>query len=427
MRRPFRRVAATIAASVALAAAAIMPSAANAHSLTSSTIAVRVDDDDRAAATISVAEETLEQALGTTDLTDAEVIVYLDEHLTVTGTDGTSWGERYGTVEHETVEGIDSISVDVTFDPSAAGIARFTVDYDAIVEAIPTHEAVVVLTDSAGEISSPGVITDTASTLLIADGTQAVPVADMLRYGFEHVLEGADHLLFLLTLLLVAPVVVVAGRWQRNGGLMTTVGRVVRVVTAFTLGHSITLIAAALGWVNVPSRPVEILIAASVGVAAIHAIRPLTARGAAVIAVGFGLVHGLAFAGILSDLGLSGTTSVLALLAFNLGIELAQLVTVALMLPSLYILSRTRAYPTVRASVAGLALTAATGWAMDRAGVLANPGAGIENFAISNPEVIVFGFAAIAVGAWCVEMTLRRRTSVLAAAASRSPWFGRAH
>ena len=319
-RRPckssiYRRVWAIAATLVVLAAAAV-PSAASAHSLTSSTIAVRVGDGS-AEATISVAEETLERALGTEDPTDAEVLAYLDEHLTLTGADGSAWTETYGEVGHESVEGIDSISVDVSFDAGAAGTGRFTVDYDAIIEAIPTHEAVVVLTDSAGEISSPGVITANSGTLAITDGTQPVPLMDMLHYGFEHVLEGADHLLFLLTLLLVAPLVAVAGRWRRNDGLLPTAGRVVHVVTAFTLGHSLTLIAAALGWVTVPSRPVEI-------------------------------------------------------------------------------------------PIAGLALAAATGWALDRFGVVVNPLTGVEDFAIAHPQIVVIGLAAVAAAAWLGELPSRR-------------------
>ena len=121
-----------------------------------------------------------------------------------------------------------------------------------------------------------------------------------------------------------------------------------RVVTAFTAGHSLTLIAAALGWVSVPGAPVEVLIAASVGVAAVHAIRPLAARGEVLVALGFGLVHGPAFAGILADLGIDGSASVLSRLAFNVGIELANLTCVAAVFPSLYLLSRTRFYPAVR-------------------------------------------------------------------------------
>jgi hypothetical protein len=147
------------------------------------------------------------------------------------------------------------------------------------------------------------------------------------------VLEGADHLLFLVTLLLVAPLVAVAGRWRRREGVVPTLGRVLRVVTAFTAGHSLTLIACALGRVSVPSAPVEVLIAASVGVAALHAVRPLAREGEVLVAGAFGLVHGLAFADILTDLGLEGSTSLLALLAFNGGVELAQLATVGLLFP----------------------------------------------------------------------------------------------
>ena len=77
--------------------------------------------------------------------------------------------------------------------------------------------------------------------------------------------------------------------------------------------------------------------------------------------------------------------------------------------PSLYLVSRTRAYPALRTSAAGLALAAATAWALDRLGVLANPLAGIEDFAITHPNAIVVGRGASAFAAWLVDITLRRR------------------
>ncbi len=169
------------------------------------------------------------------------------------------------------------------------------------------------------------------------------------------------------------------------------------MVSAFTLGHSLTLIASALGWVTVPSRAVEILIAASVGVAAVHAMRPLAARGAAAVALGFGLVHGLAFARILADLGLDGTASLLSLLAFNFGIELAQLTCVALVFPSLYLLSQTRFYPAVRIAGATFALAAATGWALDRLGALTNPLEAVEAAAVAHLSSIAILLAGLAI------------------------------
>lgn len=395
----------TLFVTAVLLAVVALPATAGAHSLTSSTIAVRIDDG-AAEATISVAEQTLAKALGA-NATDEEIVRYLETHLTLTGEDGRPFSETYGAVEREVVEGIDSLSVVVRFADGDAGTDRFTVAYDAIIEQDPAHQAVVVLTDSAGEISTAGVITSAKPNLLITDGVQDVPLGDMVHYGFAHVLEGADHLLFLLTLLLPAPLLAVSGRWRPGNGLRPTVTRVVHVVTAFTLGHSLTLIAAALGWVNVPGRPVEVLIAASVGVAAVHAIRPLRERGAAAIALGFGLVHGLAFAGILSDLGLDGTTALLSLLAFNVGIELAQLLTVALVLPSLYVLSRTASYPLVRNAAAGLALAAATGWALDRTGATANPLEPVEDAVMAHPWSFVAGLATLAAGAWIVDTSSR--------------------
>ena len=168
----------------------------------------------------------------------------------------------------------------------------------------------------------------------------------------QHIGEGADHLLFLLMLLIPAPLVARRGRWRRGGDGRRSVIRVVHVVTAFAIGHSITLALATLGVIHVPARLVESLIALSILVSAVHALRPLVPRGEPIIAAGFGLVHGLAFATLLGDLGLSGGALVSSLLGFNLGIELTQLLVVALMMPSLYVLSQTRAYGVLRPALA---------------------------------------------------------------------------
>ena len=371
---------------------------AQAHSLTSSTLAVRVGEES-VEATVSVAADTLD-AVVADQATDAEVVAYLAEHLTVTGSDGSTWTETWSSVARETVEGIDSYSVEVVLDTGGVDASSFTLAYDGVIEADASHEAVVVLTDAAGDISTAGVLTATDDTLTVggaaATGAADTGWLDMVGYGLHHVLEGADHLLFLLTLLLVAPVAAVAGRWRRRDGLGPTLRSVLAVVTAFTVGHSLTLLASALGWVTAPSAPVEVLIAVSVGVAAVHALRPLARRGEVLVAGGFGLVHGLAFAGILTDLGLDGATSVPALLAFNVGVELAQLLTVALVFPSLYLLSRTRWYPRVRTTGALLALVAATTWALDRLGRLADPLAGVEEALVAHPWWFVVGMAALA-------------------------------
>jgi hypothetical protein len=114
------------------------------------------------------------------------------------------------------------------------------------------------------------------------------------------------------------------------------------LVTAFTAGHSISLCASALGWISLPSGPVEIAIAGSVVIAAALNLAPRsveTWRGLTtvrpLVALGFGVLHGFGFASVLGDVGLPASERVIALLSFNAGIELAQIALVALALPIL--------------------------------------------------------------------------------------------
>lgn len=404
-RRTRALAGAVLTAGLAGALPLLNAGTAQAHSLTSSTLAVRVGAES-VEATVSVAADTLDALVGES-ATDVEITAYLAEHLDVTGTDGAEWTETWSSVTRETVEGIDSYSVDVVLDTGGADPSSFTLAYDGVIETDTSHEAVVVLTDAAGDISTAGVLTAADDTLTVGDtaatGATDTGAWDMVGYGLHHVLEGADHLLFLLTLLLVAPVAAVAGRWVRRDGLRPTLRSVLAVVTAFTIGHSLTLLASALGWVSAPGAPVEVLIAVSVGVAAVHALRPLARRGEVLVAGGFGLVHGLAFAGILTDLGLGGTTSVPALLAFNIGVELAQLLTVALVFPSLHLLSRTRWYPRVRITGAVIALVAATTWALDRLDWMTDPLAGVEETLVAHPWWVVLALAGLALAAVAVN------------------------
>lgn len=143
-----------------------------------------------------------------------------------------------------------------------------------------------------------------------------------LVLGVEHILGGIDHLLFVLALLLIV-----------RGGR-----RIVLTVTAFTVAHSITLVAATLGWFHVPGPPVEAMIALSIVFVAAEVVRGLqgrpgiTARAPWVVAFSFGLLHGFGFAGALAEVGLPQTAIPVALLMFNVGVEIGQLIFVAVAL-----------------------------------------------------------------------------------------------
>jgi hypothetical protein len=192
-------------------------------------------------------------------------------------------------------------------------------------------------------------------------------VPSMFRLGMRHIADGTDHLLFLIALLLPAPLLPTRSHWAAvTGNVRDTLMRIVRIVTAFTIGHSITLALGASGLVSVPGRPVEVLIAFSILVSAAHALRPLFPGREPLIAAGFGLVHGLAFATTLQNLGVGPWQRTASVLGFNAGIETMQLIVVAAILPSLIMLSRTPAYTIFRLTGALFAGFAALGWILER-------------------------------------------------------------
>ena len=193
-----------------------------------------------------------------------------------------------------------------------------------------------------------------------------VQFSSLFHLGMRHIAEGTDHLLFLLALLLPAPLLLSGLRWGSPAGVCQSLVRILGIVTAFTIGRSITLTLAALGTVHVPARPVEVLIAVSIFVSALHALRPIFPGKEACIAAFFGLIHGLAFAATLGRLGLDRWERVAGILSFNMGIEAMQMLVVAIILPSLVLMSRTRAYPILRIGGALFAGGASVGWIVER-------------------------------------------------------------
>lgn len=161
---------------------------------------------------------------------------------------------------------------------------------------------------------------------------------DYLQLGIEHIFTGYDHLAFLFCLLIIAGGLPPRRPQERPG--LAGLRYVVKVVTAFTLAHSITLLCSALGWVQLPSQPVEAFIALSIGyVAAENALRPAP-RHRFLLTFAFGLVHGFGFASVLKEIGLPRSGLLLSLLSFNLGVELGQLLVVAMAFPLLHLLSQ---------------------------------------------------------------------------------------
>jgi hypothetical protein len=160
---------------------------------------------------------------------------------------------------------------------------------------------------------------------------------DFLIEGIWHIWIGIDHILFLLVLLLPGVVQYQQGGWRHVDRFGEAFWDIVKVVTSFTVAHSLTLIAVTLGVVSLPSRLVESVIAASVAVVAVNNLMPMIkGQDRWMIAFGFGLIHGFGFASVLAGLGLSESSLLAGLIGFNVGVEVGQLVIVAALLPVLY-------------------------------------------------------------------------------------------
>jgi hypothetical protein len=169
---------------------------------------------------------------------------------------------------------------------------------------------------------------------LHSDLAKQTPLQTFIKEGIWHIWRGYDHILFLLALLLPGVLRRSDGTWEPVMAVKPAVIRVLQIVTAFTVAHSITLSLAALGLVHLPSRLIESAIAASVVMAALNNLRPFFFERGWLVAFGFGLLHGFGFANALSDLGLHSGQFALTLFGFNLGVEIGQLAIVALFFAS---------------------------------------------------------------------------------------------
>ena len=313
---------------------------------------------------------------------EAELSDYIIRHVTPRTSDGRAWTVQVRTMSVALQEQPIDLVVRLWLKPPAGAPTRtFTFDYDVIAHEIITHSVLVsVRSDwNNGVFSNQpelvGTIRYVKKSVEIdrAAGSWWCGFRSVLGLGMQHIAEGTDHLLFLLVLLLPAPLIAAKGRWGAFGGVRHGVLQLVKVVTAFTVGHSITLIVGALGWLRLSSQPVETLIALSIFVSAIHALRPCFAGREPLIAAAFGLVHGLAFATVLAEFGLGPWRMAFCILGFNLGIELMQLAVVAATVPWLLLLSRTPVYTPLRIAGACFGAAAAIGWMAERALNWPNP------------------------------------------------------
>lgn len=251
---------------------------------------------------------------------------------------------------------------------TSPGVKKLELSYSLLWEEDPLHRGLLNLTVGSNTTaavfsqSAPKIIIDLESPVSLTRFDQ------FLVEGVFHIWKGYDHILFLIALLLPAVMALKIQGWRPADAFKPAALNVLKVVTAFTLAHSITLSLAALEVVRLPSRLVESTIALSVIIAAANNLKPFFRERGWMVAFGFGLIHGFGFASVLGELGLPAGALAKALIGFNLGVELGQLVIVAVFLPVAFLMRSTAFYYRVALQAGSVAISlVAALWLVDRA------------------------------------------------------------
>ena len=255
------------------------------------------------------------------------------------------------------------------------------VDYGLFFDIDPQHHGIVRVDDGAGTrtaIFTPADHRQRFEQTTLAPGHQ---LASAITLGVHHIFAGIDHLLFLIALLLPSVLVrkgsVPGARakpitgWEPVASFRPAVMDVLKIVTAFTVAHSITLSLSALEVLRLPSRFVESGIAASVVLAAVNNIFRVLDEDRWTAAFALGLLHGFGFSATLMDLGLPRKNLVLTLFGFNVGVEVGQMCVVAAFLPLAFLARRTISYRRLGLVTGSVVIAAvASAWFVERAFVV---------------------------------------------------------
>ena len=240
------------------------------------------------------------------------------------------------------------------------------IEYNLVFDQHEIHRGMLIVEYNwkAGIVNNEALIsgvftpTDTKETLSLTDASIWKGFIALVKLGIWHIWIGLDHILFLVALILPAVV-----RRRREVKTLTDLTKnndwipverfkpaffyIIKIITFFTIAHSITLALAALNIINLSSRVVESIIAISIALAAVHNIKPIFKSKEWLIAFGFGLFHGFGFASVLGEKGLSGDFMILSLLGFNIGVEVGQVLIICMIFPVLFLIRKMKIYPPI--------------------------------------------------------------------------------
>lgn len=199
----------------------------------------------------------------------------------------------------------------------------------------------------------------------IGEGNKWIAFKKMVSLGMHHIQTGIDHLLFVILLVLIAPLLIHHHNWGNFGGWKYFAKRILKIVTAFTIGHSLTLLIFTTNNLNSFSKPIEISIALTIIVTGVHAIRPIFYGKELLLTFIFGLIHGSAFGITLNEWELTQSQKLLSLLGFNVGIELMQIIIILVCLPIVF-WSKFYSFKFVRWLIAAATIFISIFWVLER-------------------------------------------------------------
>lgn len=270
-----------------------------------------------------------------------EIGIYLKQHFsveqnqrncTVTMPAGWSIDRHYG-----------EAYLNIPVKAMCQSVEDFTIYYSAFMDRDSQHKLLINLNYDDQLMSKIVANEQRFATIDPAINSVLSTLSVFIMEGIVHIWKGLDHVLFLLTLLLTSVLIRVDGKWLPQPSTRSALKQAALLASMFTLAHSVTLTATALKWVVLPSYWVELGIAISVVIAALNNIWPVF-RQVSLLVFGFGLLHGMGFASVLAELLSDGESlPLLTVVAFNIGVELGQLVIILVALPVLLVV-RDRAW-----------------------------------------------------------------------------------
>ena len=265
----------------------------------------------------------------------------------------------------------------------------FDITYEPFFRTNPDHKGILIIEYNwkAGIVDNHTLVAeiftdgDVKKQLSLEDVSLWKGFIAMIKLGIWHIWIGLDHILFLVALVLPAvvrrknfagnvEVIAYEGlnktQWNPVAKFKPAALYILKIVTFFTIAHSVTLALASMNLFTLPSRYVESIIAFSIAIAALHNITPIFKSKEWIVAFVFGLFHGFGFAGVLGEKGLGGDYMILSLLGFNGGVEIGQICIIAVIFPILYLLRTFKFYPKLLTFGSVLLILISLQWSIER-------------------------------------------------------------